>query len=178
MLKVVKVLERISSSIAALAILAMIVLSVANALGRTWFGWSIPAASEISSQWLLPLIVLLAIPGAQVWKEHYTVVIITERIAPRSLALLKGLGCSVGAVTCGALAWFGLLKALEKTQVGATAGITSLPVYPFYYLVPVGLAFTALVFVCDGMLAYRHPDGDLNTGTGEPLHDDTESAAH
>ena len=66
MLKVVRLLERASSATAALALLVMIVVSVSNALGRTWLGWSIPSASEISSQWLLPVIVLLAIPGAQV----------------------------------------------------------------------------------------------------------------
>lgn len=178
MLKVVKLLERTTSGIAALAILVLIAVSVSNALGRTWFGWSIPAASEISSQWLLPVIVLLAIPGAQVWKEHYTVVIITEHVANRSLALLKLLSCAVGATACGALAWFGLQEALEKTEVEATAGITSLPVYPFYFLVPVGLALTALVFTCDAWLAYRHPQGDLNTGTGQQLHDAAESGAN
>ncbi|MBE9372901.1 TRAP transporter small permease [Saccharopolyspora sp. HNM0983] len=177
MLKFVRIPERISTSIAALALLAMIVVSVTNALGRTWWGVPIYAANEISSQWFLPLIVLLAIPGAQVWKEHYTVSILTERLKPRSLALLKCLGYAASAAVCASIAWFGLQEALEKTEVLATAGITSLPIFPFYYLVPVSFVFVTVAFICDAVLAFKHPDGDLNTGTGTPLHDDAESVA-
>lgn len=177
MLKAIRLLERSMSGIAALALIAMIVVSVANAVGRTWMNTPIYGANEMSAQWFLPLTVLLAIPSAQVWKEHYTVAIITERLRPRSLALLKCLGYSASAVVCSAVTWFGYQEARSNTEVAATAGITSLPVYPFYYLVPACFALAALVYVCDAALAFRSPMSDLNTGTGEPLHADVADAA-
>lgn len=177
MFRIVRILERICSGIAALALLAMIIVSVVNALGRTWLGSPIYAANEISADWFLPLIVLLAIPGAQVWKEHYTVSIVTERLAPRSLAMVKSVGYAATAAACACLAWYGWHEALEKVEVRATAGITSLPIFPFYFLVPAGMAFAALVFVCDAVLAVRHPEGELNTGTGKQLHDDAVTGA-
>lgn len=174
MLRVVRVLEWICSGIAALGLLAMIVVTVVNALGRTWLGSPIYAATEVTAQWLLPLVVLLAIPGAQVHKEHYVVSIISERLNRLSLALAKGVGYAGSAAVCVAVAWFGYLEAIEKAEQGATAGITTLPVYPFYFLVPIGFALAAVVFALDAVLAFRNPDGELNTGTGVSVHDDAE----
>lgn len=175
MLRVVRVLERVCSGIAALGLLAMIVVTVVNALGRTWLGSPIYAATEITAQWLLPLVVLLAIPGAQMFKEHYVVSIITERLGRRSLALTKVVGYAGSAAVCCGVAWFGYLEAIEQAEQGATAGITTLPVFPFYFLVPVGFAFAAVVFVCDAVLAFKDPAADLNTGTGLSVHDDTQT---
>lgn len=176
MFRVVRVLEWTCSGIAALGLLAMIVVTVVNALGRTWLGSPIDAATEMTAQWFLPLVVLLAIPGAQVHKEHYTVSIVTERLGRRSLALTKGLGYAGSTAVCCIIAWFGYLEAIEQTELGATAGITSLPVFPFYFLVPIGFAFAAFVFACDTVLAFRNPTADLNTGTGVSVHDDAPDA--
>ncbi|GAA2093265.1 hypothetical protein GCM10009823_11460 [Brevibacterium salitolerans] len=174
MLRTVRILERVLSGIAALALVALIVLSVSHALGRTFFGAPIHGANEIAAQWILPIIVLFAIPSAQVWKEHYVVTIATERMGARSLALLKFAGFLSGALLCAGLAWYGLEEALKKTSVSATAGITSLPVWPFYYLVPVGMALCVLVFVMDALLALRHPEDEINTGTGRSINVDPE----
>lgn len=175
MLRVVRVLEWICSGIAAFGLLAMIVVTVVNALGRTWLGSPIYAATEVTAQWFLPLVVLLAIPGAQVHKEHYIVSIVTERLGHHSLALTKGLGYVGSAAVCCVVAWFGYLEAVEQAEQGATAGITTLPVFPFYFLVPIGFVFAAVVFACDAVLACRNPAADLNTGTGVSVHDDAQT---
>lgn len=170
MLRVVRTLELACTGTAAVGLLALTVVTVVNALGRTWLGSPVYASTEMAAQWFLPLIVLLGIPSAQVWKEHYTVSIITVRLGRRSLLLTKLLAYAGSAVVCTAVAWFGYLKALEETEVQATAGITTLPVYPFYFLVPAGFALAALVFACDAVLALRNPSDDVNTGTGTSVH--------
>ena len=170
MLKVVKALETVLCAIAALALIVMIILSVTNALGRTWFSAPIHGANEISAQWLLPITVLLALPSTQVWKENYVVSIVTERHNPTSLGLLKVIGYAASAVLCAAICWFGLEEALAKMSVGATAGITSLPVWPFYFLVPIGFALATSVFALDAFLAFRDPHEDINTGTGKSIN--------
>lgn len=177
MLKAVKVLETALCAIAALGLIAMIILSVTNALGRTWFSAPIHGANEISAQWLLPLTVLLALPSTQVWKENYVVSIVTERLSPLSLGLLKCIGYAAGAVFCAAIFWFGLEEALAKMSVGATAGITSLPVWPFYFLVPIGFALATIVLVLDSLLAFRDPHEDINTGTGNSINHRVEDEA-
>lgn len=169
MYKVVKSLDTVLCSIAALALLAMMILTVVNALTRTWFSSPIEDANEIVAQWFLPVLVLFGIPAAQVWKEHLNVTLATERMNPISLALTKVVGYTACAVASAALTWFGLEEALKKMDIGATAGITTLPVWPFYFLVPIGFAFATIVFVLDAVLAFRRPVHDLNTGTGKPL---------
>lgn len=170
MLKVVKALETALCAVAALALIVMIVVSVTNALGRTWFSTPIHGANEISAQWLLPITVLLALPSTQVWKENYVVSIVTERLSPLSLGLLKCVGYAAGAILCAVICWFGLQEALAKMNVGATAGITSLPVWPFYFLVPVGFALATVVLALDSALAFRSPHDDINTGTGRAIN--------
>ena len=177
MLKVVKALETALCAIAALALIVMIILSVTNALGRTWFSTPIHGANEISAQWLLPLTVLLALPSTQVWKENYVVSIVTERLSPLSLGLLKTVGYAGGAVLCAAIVWFGLQEALGKMHVGATAGITDLPVWPFYFLVPVGFTLATIVLALDAALALRDPKEDINTGTGSSINQHIEDEA-
>ncbi|MCD1286079.1 TRAP transporter small permease [Brevibacterium sp. GP-SGM9] len=174
MLKVVKSLETALCAIAALALIAMIILSVTNALGRTWFSSPIHGANEISAQWLLPITVLLALPSTQVWKENYVVSIVTERLNPTSLGLLKAVGYGASAILCAAIAWFGLEEALSQMEIRATAGVTSLPVWQFYFLVPIGFALAMIVFVFDAVLSFRDPHEDINTGTGKSINHDAE----
>ena len=63
MLKLTKILERIISGLAGLALLTMMFLSLANALGRTWFQAPIYGANEIAANWLLPAFGAAGHPG-------------------------------------------------------------------------------------------------------------------
>lgn len=176
MYRLVKTLDTALCGLAAAALFAMMALTVVNALTRTWFQAPIEGANEIVAQWFLPVLVLFGIPSAQVWKEHLNVSISTERMGTRSLALTKAVGYTACALLCAALTWFGLEEALKQMEIGATAGITSLPVWPFYFLVPVGFAFATIVFALDAILAFRRPTHELNTGTGQPLIHSEEDA--
>lgn len=168
MLKLTKFLEWLISGLAGVALLVMMCLSLANALGRTWFHAPIYGANEITANWLLPALVLLAIPGAQVWKEHINVALLVETLSNRSLAWMRLVSCLAGAALSVLLAWYGFQEALAKTEVQATGGITSIPIWPAYFFVPVGFTLTALVLVLDAWLGFRHPEHEINTGTGKP----------
>lgn len=171
MLKLTKYLEWTISGLAGLALLAMMLLSLANALGRTWFQAPIYGANEIVANWMLPGVVLLAIPGAQVWKEHINVALLIEALSKRGMAVMRVFTCIVGAALSVLLAWYGFQEALAKTEVQATGGITSIPIWPAYYFVPLGFTLTALVLLIDAWLGFKHPEHDINTGTGKPTAD-------
>lgn len=171
MLKLTKILEWLISGLAGLALLVMMLLSLANALGRTWFQTPIYGANEIVANWFLPALVLLAIPGAQVWKEHINVALIVETLSKRSLAWMRLFTCVVGAALSALLTWYGFEEALAKTAVQATGGITSIPIWPAYYFVPLGFGLTTVVLILDAWLGFTKPEQDLNTGTGKPIAD-------
>lgn len=168
MLKLTKILEWLITGMAGLALLAMMLLSLANALGRTWFHSPIYGANEITANWLLPALVLLAIPGTQVWKEHINVALIIENLSTRSLGWIRLITCSAAASLSVLLAWYGFQEALAKTEIQATGGITSIPIWPAYYFVPLGFALTALVLAIDAWLGFTKPEHEINTGTGKP----------
>lgn len=171
MLKFIKISEWIISGIAGLALLAMTLLSLSNALSRTWFHAPFYGANEISSLWLLPALVLLAIPGAQVWKEHINVALIIEGLSDRTLAWCRLVGAICSAAICVIFAWYGLHEALAKTEIGATGGITSIVVWPAFYLVPIGFMLSTVVLLADAWIGFKNPQHEINTGTGKPTAD-------
>lgn len=155
--------------IAGLGILFMTLLSLANALGRTWFGTPIYGANEMVATWFLPALVLLGIPSAQVWKEHINVTLAIETLGLRGLAWLRMIGYLLSALLCGAFAWWGMDRALSQMAVGETAGITSLPIWPAYFLVPFGFTIAAIIFLVDAWLSFKDPAEEINTATGLPV---------
>lgn len=169
MQKLIRRLDSALSWIAGLGILFMTLLSLTNALGRTWFQTPIYGANELVATWFLPTLVLLAIPSAQVWKEHINVTLAIETMAPKSLRWLRLLGYSLAAIMSGAFAWWGLGRALSQMAVGETAGITSIPIWPAYFLVPVGFGIAAIIFAFDAYLGFKQPEEDINTATGNPV---------
>jgi TRAP-type C4-dicarboxylate transport system permease small subunit len=169
MLKLIRRLEWLLSGLAALALLFMMLVCLGNALGRTWFQSPIYAANEIVAMWFLPAAILLSIAGAQVWKEHIDVTLAVETMNPRNLSWIRLIVNVLSAALCLAFAWYGFAEALKQTRIHATAGITSLPVWPSYYLVPLGFAVATIVFAVDAWMGFKNPEHPLNTGTGKPV---------
>lgn len=169
MLKLIRRLEWFLTALAALALLLIMLVSLGNALSRTWFKAPFYGSNEMVAQWFLPAAVLLSIAGAQVWKEHIDVTLATESLNPRNLAWVRLIVYVLSAGACVAFAWYGFLYALRQTSIGATAGITSLPTWPSYYLVPLGFTVAAIVFVLDAWMGFKNAEHPLNTGTGKPI---------
>lgn len=167
--KLIRRLDRVLAWTAGLGILFMTLLSLTNALGRTWFGMPIYGANEMVANWFLPALVLLGIPSAQVWKEHINVTLAIEGLGSRSKAWLQLIGYTLATLMCLAFAWWGLDRALSQMAVGETAGITSLPVWPAYFLVPVGFTIAAFIFAVDAYIGFRKPDDEINTATGKAV---------
>lgn len=168
MLKLIRGLDWLLTGLAALALLLMMLVSVVNALGRTWFQTPIYGANEIVGQWLMPATILLAIAGTQIWKEHIDVTLMIETMDPRYLAWVRLIVSVLSAALCLAFAWYGFDTAVKQTRILATAGITSLPVWPSYYLVPLGFTVAAIIFALDAWMGFKKPEHPLNTGTGKP----------
>src|SRR5690625_3444962 len=127
---IIRRLDMVLAWIAGLGILFMTLLSLSNALGRTWFGTPIYGANEMVATWFLPTLVLLGIPSAQVWKEHINVTLAIETLGPRGLAWLRMIGYLLSGLLRGACAWWGMDRGLSQLAVGATAGLPCVPIRP------------------------------------------------
>ena len=152
-------LSRILSYLTALGVILMLLHVVAHALSRQFFNAPIYGTNEIVTFWYLPVIALLGIPAAQLKGEHITVSILLERLGPAGRRILGTFTCLAGALLSIGFAWYGLLKAIEYTQQGATAGVTDIITWPVYYLVPIVFVLLALLYI-DGMVSGASERGE------------------
>ena len=124
---------------------------------RAFLNAPIYGTNEIVAFWYLPLIVLLGIPAAQLRGEHINVTLVSDRVSLRARALLHRLASLLSLVVSLGFAWFGLLEAIDKYQVSATAGVTSIITWPVYFVVV--LAFSTLAYL--NLLMLIRPNLDL-----------------
>jgi TRAP-type C4-dicarboxylate transport system permease small subunit len=137
-----------------LAIIVMMFHIVGNALARTFWNSPLENTLEITEFWYMPILGLLGIVVAEARKQHIIVDIVYvyfPRIAQRGIYVLI---CVVTAVLMVAFAWYGLEAAQHSHEIRRTGGVTGLPIWPVYYLVPV--SFLALVI--QNLWATRKPD--------------------
>jgi TRAP-type C4-dicarboxylate transport system permease small subunit len=123
-------------------VVAMLVHVNVNALMRTFANEPVRYTLEITQYWYMPALAMLAFVVAQLRNQHLVVDLVDGWVRPRTLDAIVGAGSLVSAVICAGFAWFGLGEAVFATEIGQTAGSSTLPGWPTYWFVP--LCFTAL----------------------------------
>ena len=165
-------IDKVLSVLAAVATVLMMLHVVAHALLRFFLNSPLYGTNEIVAYWYLPAIALLGIPAAHLQNEHITVTLVTERmgrIYKNILGLFVGAVCIL--VSMG-FAFFGFEEAMEKMEMGATAGVTDIVTWPIYFLVPLTFVLLALLHAFDMYVIARTGDPDLDPITGEAIEDE------
>jgi|SRR5690625_2481944 len=157
LLKINNKLNKGLSLISAVVLIVMMVHILAHALGRYFFSSPIYGTNEIVQYWYLPLVALLGIPAAQLQKQHITVTLVTGRMAFRNAAIFKIFAALLGAAVSGLWTWYGFQEALRRMEMGATAGVTDIVIWPIYFLVPITFLLLAALYVID-IIAMKHVD--------------------
>lgn len=150
-----KLLGRVLSVITALVIVTMMLHVVINALLRFFFSTPIYGTNEIAGFWYLPAIALLGIPVAQLQREHIVVALLLDRMSPRAAGWCMLLANSATAAVCAGFAWFGLQRALEQMELGATAGVTTIITWPVFFLLPAVFGLMTLICVLEALSCFR-----------------------
>lgn len=135
------------TAVAAVVVIAMMLHTLANALGRYIFSAPIYGTNEMVAYWYLPGVVLIGFVAAQAQKEHISVSILYDNIPRRNQLEYTVFSGVVSALLCGAFAWFGLLEALDNLAIGAMAGNSSIIMWPITFIVPVMFALLAALLV-------------------------------
>lgn len=169
-------LNRVLTTITAIAVIVMMLHIVVHALARSLFDAPIYGTNEIVEYWYLPVVALLGIPAAQLQKEHITVTMVTERARPTTASAFKVFACVLGAHVSIGFAWFGLMKALENMAIGSTADVSDIITWPVYFLVPIVFVLLAALYVLDAFVIFRtgEPEPDLGLASGRPAEHDVD----
>lgn len=133
-------------TISMLALLPMMLLTAVAVIGRSFFGWPIPGAVELSS-YMLSVVILLGIAYTQQVKGHPTVTLFVARLPVRIQALLEVIMYFLSLVVAGIIVWVGWQAAFAYG--GITSDVLRIAQFPFRLLVPIGIFLFFLELLVD-----------------------------
>lgn len=147
---------------AVLVTVVMMVHVTANAVMRTYFDRPLDHTLEIVQYWYMPVIALLGFVAAQLHGQHIATDLVFAKL-PRSLQPI--VLCSVfslAAVLTAGCAWFGWAEAIEAQEIGKSAGISTIPAWPVYYLVPIVFGVLTIQFAVQAVRGLLGRDLELD----------------
>jgi TRAP-type C4-dicarboxylate transport system permease small subunit len=112
----------------------LMLLTVGDVMGRSFFNKPIPGTFELS-EYMLAVIVLLGAAYTQQVKGHVGVDFLTSRYSPRTQAVLQAVTTLAGLVIIAILVWQGYLEGIHEKAVSDQLRV---PQWPFKLLVAVG----------------------------------------
>jgi len=112
----------------------LMLLTVGDVMGRSFFNKPIPGTFELS-EYMLAVIVLLGAAYTQQVKGHVGVDFLTSRYSPRTQAVLQAVTTLAGLVIIAILVWQGYLEGIHEKGVSDQLRV---PQWPFKLLVAVG----------------------------------------
>jgi TRAP-type C4-dicarboxylate transport system permease small subunit len=112
----------------------LMLLTVADVVGRSFFNKPIPGTFELS-EYMLAVIVLLGAAYTQQVKGHVGVDFLTRRLPATAQAALQALTTAAGMVIIAVLVWQGFLEGVHERAVSDQLRV---PQWPFKLLVAVG----------------------------------------
>lgn len=112
----------------------LMLLTVGDVMGRSFFNKPIPGTFELS-EYMLAVIVLLGAAYTQQVKGHVGVDFLTSRYAPRTQAVLQALTTLAGLLIIAVLVWQGYLEGIHEKAVSDQLRV---PQWPFKLLVAAG----------------------------------------
>lgn len=192
--RITDAIDAIARTIAALAIIVLMLQIMVNVAARTIFNHPLPGSLEITQYWYLPIAALLGIVSAQVRNENLRADILFGRMPAAArywIAVVTNVLCTVVAA---GFAYFSLQTALDNMSIGKTAGISGFIMWPATFVVPVAFALLAIVYLVQiflpGLADVDYLEEDLaaaeivaagkasdDTATVGVIHDRAEAAA-
>jgi len=123
--------------IGAVAMFFIMLLTVADVIGRSFFTRPIIGTYEIS-RYFLVVIVLLGIGYAQQTGQHVAVDYFVSKLPPRGQFVFENIATALGFVFFALVAWQGWKGGRHSMHSNLVSDTISIPLYPFEFLVAVG----------------------------------------
>lgn len=130
---------------------------VPDLISRSFFGFAIYGMSEASIM-LLVFIVFLALPAAQVRKEHFQVSVLDAVLSPENTRRLWILRHFVSFLITSIFAWYSIVGAMESVaRLEQSYAVIEFPVWPAKIAVACGFVLLAVQFLLDMITAIKQP---------------------
>lgn len=142
--------DKVASIIATIALVAMMLLTVADVIGRYCLNSPIIGVNELIG-------VSLVLAGTWGWgycqmqKLHVRVDIILGRLPLKAQTIIKIVAYIIGFTGFSLICWRALLLAVDYFSRGraGTTDILKIPYYPFWFALAIGAGLLALTVLID-----------------------------
>lgn len=166
---------KIFNIIASVGIVIMMLHILANVLTRYLFNSPLPNTLEYVSYWYLPVVAALGFVLAKQANEFIDAPLIFDKLTWGNRRILVIMFSGMGIVVCSAYAYFTFVnEALHGLKVQTTGGVSSVPIWPVFFLVPAIFAILAVLYLIDLVRAIRGelgvhdiPDDDVDGFAGQ-----------
>ena len=130
--------------IAAAGLFAMMMVTVVDVAGRYLFRAPLVASFELT-EYLMGLLVFLALPIASLRGEHIRIGLLDKFLAPSAQRLRdRALGLLAGAI-CAAVAWRVIALAVRTAGYGDSTQTLRIPLAPLAYFIGASLALSGVL---------------------------------
>lgn len=164
---------RIFTAVASLGIVVMMLHILANVLMRYLFNSPLPNTLEWVSFWYLPIVAFLGFVLAKHGNEFIDAPLIFDKLTWGNRRILVILFSVVGFIMCAAYAYFTFVnQAIHGFEVKTTGGVSSLQIWPVFFLGSAVFAILAVMYLRDLVKAVK---GDI--GIHDHAADDFEELA-
>ncbi|MBC7728714.1 MAG: TRAP transporter small permease [Microbacteriaceae bacterium] len=158
-----RLLDFLCGLLAALALFAIMALTLVDVVGRKLFDHSLTGSLELT-EILMVVVIFAALPLVSLHGEHVVFDSLDHLMPPWLRRLQQALVDLACAVALGALAWLMWDKARQMAGYGDTTAQLQLPMGPFVGLMAVLCGLTALVH----LLLMLQPAAQHPLGVPEP----------
>lgn len=149
-------------AVTGVALMVLMFHVVANALARTFFNHPIDGTIEYVGHWYLPLIVLLGLVVAQQRRQHIEARLVFERAPERIRIEFQAVGYMITTVLALIVGWYSYVEAWRGFDIGLTAGVSGVVIWPVTFAVPLGFLLYAIQLVFDTILLFSGDRTDVS----------------
>ena len=150
--------EVIAYGAAAIGMLLLMLLTVADVVMRTTVDKRITGAIEFTEV----LLVIVAFSGMAVAardRQHIRATLLTDRLRPAAAHHVRRIGSVVAVAVLVWMIYGATLRASTSVEhMEMKLGLIDIPVWPARVAIPIGLALLALVMISEIVRSFRQPD--------------------
>ena len=132
--------------IAGVAMFLIMLLTVADVIGRTFFTWPITGTYELSC-YALVVMVLLGIGYVQQGNQHIAVDLFVNKLSRSGQFVIELIGTLMGLGFSLLVSWQGWRGGLESIHNKTVSDTLHIPAYPFEFLIGLGATFLSIELI-------------------------------
>lgn len=141
--RVLAIVDRAVAGLAAAALLAMMLLTVADVVGRYCFGSPVPGAFELT-ELLMAVLIFGALPIVSAQGRHIAITLIEDRLPARVRRALVRTVETIAALVLAVMAWRLGVLAADFASYGEVTSYLRIGLSPFAWFAALGCLLAAV----------------------------------